>query len=81
MQAARLVDYCLAEGSRDNMSVMIADLNSKFKLGDRPVYVAPDGEHSDGEGIPLGGAYTTSDSSNSADSGAKDAQADAAEPK
>lgn len=78
VKAARLVDHCLAQGSRDNMSVMIVDLNSKFKLGDRPVYVAPDGEHSEGEGIPLGGAFTTGgDSSNNS----ADSQSDAAEQK
>lgn len=40
--AARMVDECLARGSRDNMSVLLADLNSSFKLGDKPFHVKVD---------------------------------------
>jgi len=41
------VDNCLDAGSRDNMSVLICDLNLKFKLGDKPVYVPPRTEEHD----------------------------------
>ena len=38
-QSARMVDTCFAMGSRDNMSVLLVDLNSSFKLGPKPVCV------------------------------------------
>lgn len=51
--AQLLVDESLALDSRDNMSVLLCDLNGKFERGEAPVYVPEDeGEGEDGAAAP-----------------------------
>jgi serine/threonine protein phosphatase PrpC len=62
--AGLLVDQCLEFGSRDNMSVLLADLNSKFEFGPPPVYVPPPEDHEDNFGTPPRGATAAKDPAN-----------------
>lgn len=42
--SARLLDECLERESRDNMSVILVDLNNSYDFGEVPEYVPPDSD-------------------------------------
>ncbi len=65
-----MVNLALDRGSRDNMSVLLADLNSKFEMGPKPVNVpAAPAEGSDGDHSHDASSSSSSSSHSSSEGG------------